>query len=300
MNIVVTGSLGHISHPLTHALVSAGHQVTVISSSPERKAAIEATGAIAAIGSVTDIAFLHQAFSGADAVYTMVPPPASYADPAFDAMAYSETVRRNYFDALKQANTLHIVNLSSWGAHRDNGTGGIVTAHYMEQQLNELPDTVSITHIRPSSFYYNLLSFIPMIRYTGRISLNYGGDDKVSMVAPVDIAAAIAAELETPGRGRNIRYVASDESTCNAIAKVLGAAIGLPDLQWVLITDEEAKNNLIAAGLSTAMAESISAIQGAIHKGYLAEDYNQHKPVLGKIKIADFAKEFAAAFNRNQ
>ena len=37
MKIVVTGSLGHISKPLTETLVKNGHEVTVISSNPERK-----------------------------------------------------------------------------------------------------------------------------------------------------------------------------------------------------------------------------------------------------------------------
>jgi hypothetical protein len=46
------------------------------------------------------------------------------------------------------------------------------------------------------------------------------------------------------------------------------------------------------------MAASIAEIQGAIHKGLLAEDYKNHKPVFGKIKTADFAKEFATVFNR--
>jgi hypothetical protein len=29
----------------------------------------------------------------------------------------------------------------------------------------------------------------------------------------------------------------------------------------------------------------------------LYEDYNQHKPILGKVKLKDFAKEFADVYN---
>ncbi|WP_268225823.1 hypothetical protein [Sinomicrobium oceani] len=42
MNIVLTGSLGHISMPLALSLIEKGHQVTIISSRPERQLAIEA------------------------------------------------------------------------------------------------------------------------------------------------------------------------------------------------------------------------------------------------------------------
>ncbi len=75
MKIVVTGSLGHISKPLTQELVKKGHSVTVISSKPEKQQDIEALGARAAIGTLEDVDFLATTFRGADAVYTMVPPP---------------------------------------------------------------------------------------------------------------------------------------------------------------------------------------------------------------------------------
>ena len=58
MNIVVTGSLGHISKPLTKDLLQKGHSVTVISSKPERQKDIEAIGAKAAIGTMEDVHFL--------------------------------------------------------------------------------------------------------------------------------------------------------------------------------------------------------------------------------------------------
>ena len=50
MKIIVTGSLGYISTPLTKELIKKGHSVTVISSKAEKQAAIEALGAKAVIG----------------------------------------------------------------------------------------------------------------------------------------------------------------------------------------------------------------------------------------------------------
>lgn len=103
MKIVLTGSLGHISRPITQLLVLNGNEVIVISSKAERQAEIEALGASAAIGSVTDVNFLMASFTGADAVYTMTRPPANFYDPSFDMAAYGETVRNNYFTALGKA-----------------------------------------------------------------------------------------------------------------------------------------------------------------------------------------------------
>ena len=43
-------------------------------------------------------------------------------------------------------------------------------------------------------------------------------------------------------------------------------------------------------------AADVVAIYASMNSGALAEDYAQHKPALGKVKLAEFAQEFAAAF----
>jgi len=39
-------------------------------------------------------------------------------------------------------------------------------------------------------------------------------------------------------------------------------------------------------------------LQQGHHKGWIAEDYYRNKPVLGRIKIEDFAKDFALAYQK--
>lgn len=297
MKIVVTGSLGHISKPLVGKLISNGHAVTVISSDANRQQAIAETGAVAAIGFVNDTKFLASVFSGADAVYTMVP-PSNYMEENLDPVAQFSNIGDSYAAAIRQSGVKRVVNLSSWGAHRDNGTGGIVGAYHLEKIMNDLPVEVSITHIRPTSFYYNLFSFIPMIKHTGRITANYGGDDHTVLVAPEDIASAVAEELAYVTTGRSIRYVASDELSCNEVAGILGKDIGKPDLQWDIVSDTQVQQNLEAAGLPQRSAELLVELQAGHHKGIIAEDYHKHRPVLGKIKLTDFAEDFALAYQK--
>jgi uncharacterized protein YbjT (DUF2867 family) len=86
MKIIVTGSLGHISKPLSIELLKNGHDVTIVSSDTKKRSDIEDMGAKAAIGSVQDEEFLLTTFAGADAVYTMVP-PASYMQADLDPVA---------------------------------------------------------------------------------------------------------------------------------------------------------------------------------------------------------------------
>jgi uncharacterized protein YbjT (DUF2867 family) len=295
MKIVVTGSLGHISKPLTEELVRMGHAVTVISSKPEKQKEIEAMGARAAIGSVEDADFLVSTFTGADAVYTMVP-PANYFDPSLNLMAYCRIIGENYAKAIQLSGVKRVVHLSSVGAHMEKDSGLILCHRQVEIIFNGLTD-VSITFMRPVGFYYNLYGFVPGIKKDGLIAANYGADDKLVWVSPIDIAAAVAEELTSAVTGRKIRYVASDELTGDETAAILGAAIGKPDLKWKLISSEQWRKGLEAIGMNPDRAAGLVEMFASQHKGLLTEDYYRHRPdVLGRIKMADFAKEFATAF----
>ena len=297
MKITITGSLGHISKPLTEALVEKGHTVTVISSNPDKQKDIQALGATAAIGSMEDATFLTAAFKGADAVYTMIPPH-NFLDHNFDAMAYCHRIAANYAQAIQQSGVKRVVHLSSIGAHLDKGTGLILAHHDAERVLDNLSD-VAITFMRPVAFYYNLYGFLATIKSTGVIASNYGAGDRVAWVSPVDIAAAIAEEIGMPLIGRKIQYVASDEPSCNEIASILGAAIGKPDLKWIVIPDEQMKSGLESFGFPTPIAAGLVALNASMHRGELFQDYFLNRPrVMGKVKIKDFAKEFAAAFDQ--
>ncbi len=292
MKVIVTGSLGNIGKPLAEEVVQKGHTVTVISSKPEKQKDIEALGATAAIGSLEDVDFLVSTFTDADAVFAMVPP--DFTEP--NQVEYYRRIGSNYAQAMQQSGVKRLVHLSSMGAHLDKGTGFILGSYHTESILNELSD-IAITYLRPSYFYTNLYGFVEMIKSLGFIGANYGGDDKIAMVHPSDIAAAAASEIETPAVGFKVRYVGSDEQTANEAAHILGIAIGKPDLKWVTVTNEQMQDGLEQKGMPIHIAANFVEMGTSIHSGALREDYDLHQPIaMGKVKLEDFAKEFAAAF----
>lgn len=292
MNIVITGSLGHIGQPLTQALVKNRHSVTVISRSVDKQTAIEQLGATAAIGSLNDLTFLTKTFTGADAVFCMVPP--SYNEP--DQLAYYQNTGNTYKQAITASGVKRVVHLSSYGAHLPSGTGIITGAYYVEQTLNTISG-IRLTHLRPTYFYYNLAAFIPMIKAAGFIGAVYGDTDQLTLVAPEDIAAAAAEELVQTENTAAVRYVASDSRSCNEIAQVLGKAIGKPDLQWRILPRADVLNGLKTNGVPDAFADKLVELGEAIHSGKLSEDYDVHTPSLGNIKLETYAQEFAQVFN---
>jgi uncharacterized protein YbjT (DUF2867 family) len=298
MKIIVTGSLGHISKPLTQELVQKEHSVTVISSRAEKQKDIEAFGAKPAIGSIDDAVFLTEIFAGADIVYLMEPPVSMFNNNSNTEKNWI-SIAHAYVQAIKQSDVTKAIHLSSIGAHTDKGVGMLATHHYIENILKKLPGNVSIKFMRPVGFYYNMFAFITAIKNANAIIQNYGGDEKEPWVSPLDIAAVIAEEIEKPFSGRTVRYIASDEASPNEVAKLLGEAIGNPALKWLVIPDEEFFKNLINIGMKPEAAKGLTDMNAG-RRNHLYDDYNQHKPALGKVKLKDFAKEFAAVYNQQE
>jgi uncharacterized protein YbjT (DUF2867 family) len=294
MNYVITGGAGNISKPLALALLAAGHQVTVIGRTEKNLDSLTAAGAKAAIGSVEDAGFLAQAFAGADAVYTMVPPnhnPIAWKN-------WIGSIGEHYAAAIRANKIKYVVNLSSVGADLPDGCGPVSGLHKAELALNTLVDT-AILHLRPSYFYPNLLANIGLIKAAGIMGSNFElPEGRFPIVAPSDIAAVAADALQhLHFSGHTVQYIASDETGTAEIAAVIGKAIDKPELPWVKFTDEQSYQGMLQAGLSEEVVRNYVEMGAALQNGSMLADYWKHRPAqLGKVKLADFAKTFAAAY----
>jgi uncharacterized protein YbjT (DUF2867 family) len=293
MKITLTGSTGNITKPLAEILVAKGHEVKIISSNADRVEEIKSLGAIPLIGSVSDAGFLTNAFTGADAIYTMVPP--NFAAPKF--REYIKGIGEKYAAAIKESGVKKVVNLSSVGADLPDGTGPIAGLHDVEnifQTLNE----VDVKHLRAGYFYINFLANIDMVKHANILGSNFGADAKLVLVHPRNIAAVAAEVLESNFTGKTIQYVASDdESTPADVAKALGTAVAKPELPWIEFSDEDAFNGMVGAGMPEEIARNYVEMGDAIRSKKLFVDYYKNRPVLGSIKLEDFARDFAAAYH---
>lgn len=292
MKITISGSLGNIGKPLAAKLISSGHEVTVISNNTDRVEAIEALGAKAAIGSINDADFLKKAFTDADAVFAMTPPNMGGSN----VIANTTDAGKAFAKAIKEAEVKRVVMLSSIGADLPKGTGPITGIHNIEK-IYETLENISLTFLRAGNFYTNLYNDIPMIKGAGIIGSNYPSTVTIPFSHPEDIAAAAAEELEKSGLGKNVRYIISDVRTPGDVAQVLGRAIEKAELPWIEFTDEQALGGMKQAGLPEEIAQLYVEMGASIRDGKLSEDFlNNNNTVDGKIKLEDFAKEFASKF----
>ena len=291
MHIIITGSLGNISKPLTQKLVQAEHAVTVISSNQNKAEEIQVLGAKAAIGSLEDVDFLSSTFQGADVVYTMTPNNFGAAN----QREYMAGVGKNYAQAIRKSGVKNVVNLSSIGADLPEGTGPIKGLYDVEKSLNGL-ENVNIKHLRAGYFYINFYNDIPMIKNLGFMGSNFGADTLVPLVYPADIANEVAKQIEAGFEGKSVRYVYSDEQKASAIAAILGKAVGKPELAWVQFASDQALQGMLQAGLPEPVAKNYVEMGEALGSGLLSKDFNLHKTEAGTTSFEVFSKEFAQKF----
>lgn len=295
MKYILTGSVGNITKPLATKLIAAGHEVTIISSNESRKAEIEKLGAKAAIGNVLDKAFLSNTFSGADAVYLMVPPTFTVTD----WLGFQKEVSDNFAAAVKQSGVKNIVQLSSIGAHMGKDAGPIDGLAYLEKQLAAI-DGINVVKLRPSYFYTNFYTLIDMVKHAGILGSNLGSADfSLVLTHPKDIADAAAKHLlALDFKGQNVQYVSSDIRSFAEIAKALGIAIGKPELPWIAFSDEDTFNGMTQSGLPEVFAKGYVQMGKSVREGLIQEDYfNRNEHPQGKVKLEEFAEEFAHAYN---
>lgn len=299
MKIIITGSLGPISKPLATKLIADGHQVTIVSSNRDRQNEIETLGAKSAIGSIDDVSFLTETFIGADVAYLMEP-TVNMFDPTIDMLKHYEKICEKYAQAVINSDLKRIVHLSSIGGHSSTGNGLLAFHYYAEQALKKLPQEVAITTLRPVSFYSNIMAFIPTIKAQKAIITSYHAVEPEPWASPLDIADAAAEELVSVFTGRNVRYIVSDEVSSEKLIKVLGEAIG-EEIQWVTVSHETLEESYKIFGMSPQAADGFARLNEAKNSGILYEDLVKHRPeiTLGKVKIEDFAKDFAKAYQNS-
>ncbi|CAN5848105.1 NmrA family NAD(P)-binding protein [soil metagenome] len=294
MKYVLTGSTGHISKALAEKLIAAGHAVSIISSKADKADEITSLGATPLIGTVENPSFLAEAFEGSDAIYLMIPPKWDLTD----WLDYQKKITHHYVDAIKKSNVKKLVVLSSVGAHMGVGAGPVDGLAYLESALNKLTD-VDAVYLRPSYFYYNLLSMIPMIKNAGIMGSNQPASHTLVLTATTDIADVAALQLLSLNfKGKQIVYISSDEKTWADITSTLTKAIGKENIPWVEFTDQQSMEGMLQAGLPETIAKGYTNMGAALRSGEMEADYWKNKPAQqGKVKLNDFAKQFAAAYN---
>ncbi len=291
--IVITGATGKVGSKITEHLLARGRTIRAVGRSAQRLANLVAGGAEGMVGDLADTAFLGRAFSGADAVFVLLPPNMGAAD----FRAFQDRIGESITDAIRRSGVRYVVNLSSQGGDLESGTGPIAGLHAQEERLNGLPG-VHVLHLRPTYFMENLLMNIDLIRKMGIMGSAVKGDVPLAMIATRDIASYAAERLDRLDfTGKTVRdLLGPRDITMNEAATVIGKAIGRPGLTYAAFPPDDALKGMVAAGLSPDLSRLYVEMSEAINRGVLTSGAKRTRETSTATTIEEYAREFAGIF----
>jgi uncharacterized protein YbjT (DUF2867 family) len=263
----ITGATGNTGSVVAAKLLGRGEKVRVIGRDASRLEGLVQKGAEAFVADVTDAAALTKAFTGAKAVYAMIPPNVA----ARDVSGYQEQVSDALVKAIRDAGVGYAVVLSSIGADKPDKTGPVVGLHNLEQKLNSVAGLHAL-YIRAGYFMQNLLPQIAVIQSFGILGGPLRADLPVAMIAARDIGDWAAEQLlRLSFTGKQARELLGQRDlNYREVASVIGKAIGKPNLTYSQFPPLLIKPALLQSGMSSSMADLILEMSEALNSGYMA------------------------------
>jgi uncharacterized protein YbjT (DUF2867 family) len=263
----IIGASGNTGSVVAGKLLAHGEKVRVIGRDAKRLEQLVQKGADAFVANVADAASLTKAFSGAKAVYLMIPPNPAIPNVREDQDRVSDAL----VAAVQTAGVEYAVVLSSIGAEKTDKTGPVVGLHNLEQKLNGVASLKAV-YLRAGYFMENLLPQVGIIRSFGVMGGPLRSNLNVAMIATQDIGAAAAeALLKLEFSGKQARELLGQRDlTYQEVASVIGKAIGKPDLGYMQLGAAQIKPALAQVGMSSNMADLLLEMSESLNSGYMA------------------------------
>jgi uncharacterized protein YbjT (DUF2867 family) len=292
--IVVCGATGNVGSKVVETFLTAGEPVRAVGRERVRLGPLAAKGAETWPGDIGNEMFLEKAFAGARAAFILIPPKPD----APDIRSYQKRTVDSLVSAISKTRIPRVVTLSSIGAHLPEGTGPILGLHDLEKKLGSLRNT-DVVHLRAAYFMENHLWSIPVIREYGVNGGTLRPDLPVAMVATKDIADTAARLLiEGSFTGHAARYLLGPRDLTMAEAtRILGEAIGKPELEFVPFPEAEASKAMAGMGMSESVVLAFLEMYSSFNAGRIRATQERNAENTTKTTLEEFARTvFAPAY----
>lgn len=263
---VVTGATGNTGRVVAESLLKQGKKVRAVGRSADRLQTLAAKGAEPFVADITDPEAITRAFTGAEAIYAMIPP-----NVATDGLyAYEDQVIEALAGAIEKAGVKRAVVLSSIGADKAEKTGPVVGLHDLETRLKEI-DELNVLFLRAGYFMENTLAQAGIIHAIGSAGGPLRGDLKLPLIATPDIGAAAAQRLlKQDFSGRQTQELQGQRDVSyNEVAEIIGKAIGKPDLKYIQLSDAQLRPAMQQMGMSANFVDLILEMSASLNSGYM-------------------------------
>jgi uncharacterized protein YbjT (DUF2867 family) len=203
----------------------------------------------------------------------------------------------NLVTEAKKSGIKHIVKQSIRGADLDADVEAMRLHRQTEKLIEE--SGIPYTFLRPNEFMQGFINFQGTTIKSNNAFYIPAEDAKVSFVDARDIAAvAVKALLEGDKHYNKTYMITGPEAlSYHQAADILSKATG-KKIDYVNISDEEARGGMKEAGLDDWLINTISDLYTVYRKGYASSVSSAVEEVTGRKATAfvEFAKDYADAF----
>jgi len=292
--IVILGATGNTGSFAAEALLARDETVCAVGRNKDKLQALAEKGAETFVAEITDVAALTQVFTGADAVYAMLPPN-------HDSSGYragQERMADAITAALDKSGVTHAVVLSSVGADKAEKVGPVNGLHSFEEKVKGI-SKLNALFLRPAYFMENFLAQIKIIQTMHTCGGAIKGDLRMGQIATRDIGEYAAKALaDRDFTGKVVRELQGQRDlTMKESASILGQAIGQPKLGYTQFPNFAVEMAMKQIGMPEDLAKMLIEMSEALNSGWMKFLEPRSAENTTPTKIETFAEEiFAPAF----
>ena len=289
MTTIVTGAAGKFGRKVTERLLEQLHPAELIltTRNPQSLAGIAARGAHVRFADFDKPESLAAAFEGGDRMLLI----------STLSVGRRATQHRNAIVAAVKAGVKHIAYTSSGGARPDNPA--IVIPDHLQTEDALRKSGVAFTILRDALYSEVPLTQIgPRALVSGRW-IGSAGDGRIPFVSMSDCVACAARVLTSRGHEGLIYEVTGPELYSYRDAAALTAELSGTPIEYVVITDDQMIEMLVAAGVprhyeegmftegvGTSSAEDIVSYERGVRGNYFALKSDHVQLLLGRPPLS--------------
>jgi NAD(P)H dehydrogenase (quinone) len=288
MTTIITGANGHLGRWVTEPLLEHLHPAELIltTRNPQALSGIAARGADVRYADFDKPETLEKAFEGGDNMLLI----------STLSVGRRGRQHRNAIEAAVKSGVRHIAYTSSGGARPDNPA--MVIPDHLETEEALKHSGVAYTILRNSLYAeVPVLNLAPRALASGKW-IGSAGEGRVPFTAKSDCVACAARVLTSKGHEGATYEITGPELLSYREAAALAAEIGGKPIEYVVVTDDEMLNQLIASGVprryeegmqtlvGTSSAEDIVSYERGIRGNYFAVMSDHVSQLLGRAPVS--------------
>jgi NAD(P)H dehydrogenase (quinone) len=289
MTTIITGATGRLGRMVTEQLLEHLHPAELIltTRNPQSLKELAARGAHVRYADFDKPETLVEAFGGGDRMLLV----------STLSVGRRAQQHRNAIGAAVKAGVRHIAYTSSGGARPDNPA--IVIPDHLETEDALKRSGAAFTVLRDALYAEVPLKDIgPRALASGKW-VGSAGDGRIGFVSQSDCVACAVKVLTSPGHEGAIYEITGPELLSFRDAAALTAEFGGKPIEYVVITDDEMLEMLIAAGvprhyregmrtpgIGTSSAEDIVSYERGVRGDYFAVLSDHVKKLLGRPPLS--------------